>query len=274
MIQNPIQYRPPEFFAHASAIAFGGEITQVQLRDGGAHENVVPPMPIAGASCALAPGVYRAVDERVDAVTRYRGFEVVRATSLYASAVVQISESSARTTIEAALGGLSIGFPQRRPLRVQVASTRMVTDRPRGPGPAQFRLAAPELELEGLRVRFLPADQLPPNYAEFRRAPTAFGRGCSHEANITAGYFARAEETNPPGVLHLVESIDIADNARIQFIPPNGVHIDDVGQIFFGELTIHENSRTFSLMRMVLGCPIHARIGGPIIIANGEGTFM
>ena len=165
MIQNPTQYRPPEFFAHASAIAFGGEITQVQLRDGGAHENVVPPMPIAGASCALAPGVYRAVNERVDAVTRYRGFEVVRAGSLYASAVVQISENSARTTLEAALGGLSIGFPKRRPLRVHMASTRMVTDWPKGPGPAQFRLAAPELELEGLRVNFLPADQLPPNYA-------------------------------------------------------------------------------------------------------------
>jgi hypothetical protein len=272
--QNPIQYRPPEFFAHASAIAFGGQITQVQLRDGGAHADVVPVLPIAGASCALAPGVYQAVSERVDAVTRYRGFEVVRAASLFASAAVEIAERSATTTIEASLGGLSIGFARRRPLRIHVATSRMVTERPRGPGPARFRLAAPELEMEGLHVNFLPADELPPGYEDFRRAPAAFGRDCQHPVNITNGYFGQADEPNPPGVLHLVDSITITDNARIQFIPPNGVYIDDVGQIFFGELTIRENSRAFSLMRMVLGCPVHGRLGGPIIVANGEGTVM
>lgn len=278
----------PLYLPDTRAIALGGEIKGVRSafppvagRADGHHDHEPLSLAVEGASCVLGPGIHRAAVTRTDAITRYEHTVLTRASRLEASARLSIDKESrlARSTARSHIKNLVIGVPGES-LTIEEATTEIYYHRELKPGGhSNFAIQKASLEIEGMTVHYNSLDEALTRYgglkerleAREKQGPEKAG-ACPRPMNY--GCLESAAKANPALVLTLVDHIDIKQDGRITPIPgtKHGVYVQEVGQIYFGELIVHEHSRYFSLFRMELGCHVvgHVGSGGG---GNGEPVF-
>jgi hypothetical protein len=262
----------PVYLPDTRAIALGGEITGIRRPHGhgpaepaGPHEHEPVSIPLEGASCALGPGVHRALVRRADAITQHGHQTIARAGYLEASARLELSAGAATSSGSVFIRDLTIGAPQES-LTIEAASAEVRYKRDLAGGASSFELLKATMLIEGMTVTFRDPDKVPRSYAEVK---AAVRRQQGFEFPVM-NRAALADESDVPIILSLVDEIVIGQRGRMRPIKEGrGVYVADVGQIYFGELIIREHSRYFSLFRMELGCHYTGHVGsGPG--GNGE----
>jgi hypothetical protein len=293
----------PVYLPDARAVAFGGEITGVAVRplarycvgapheEGAEHRHDEVSIPFEGASCALAPGVHRAEIQRAEAITYYRDPRVSRALALsraahlQASARLRLTEEGkavkAVSTARMAVQNLVIGVPGES-LTIETASAQMEYSRDMSdPHESRFELHQPFIAIEGIKVSFYPASEIPDRFDAVVKQVGNGGVFRKHYDLTKEEGRCRPEDVDPEKLLlkangkgpdtiifSIVKRIECSLPGAIP-LAPHGIYIPRVGQIYFGEMVVREHSRYFSLYRMALGCHVEGHSGGGVG-GNGE----
>ena len=275
MLKNPGSFIPPRYFAHAHAVALGGEITALHLAGSPRPEPFAQPIGIDGSSCALPTSGGRATNNRRDGVTFVNGWPVARFAHAHSAVSLDITKDTAFTTSRTVVSGFELGW--RRPqIKIESASVSLrATNPPGDKDPTRWTfLEAPVLEVDGLDIDLLDAKEIPESYDAVK---AEIGKKDGLSRFVLKDYFSDeqgrrvASTEKPPIVLHIVKSIR-PRRADAKVTEHNGVYIHDLGQFHFAELVIREASRHFTLLRSSLGCPLHGGFSMGDIGQNGGGT--